>query len=95
MQQEEGLSSVNGHSELVAKLPKHVLVGTSTFPLSSSVQPLEVVIIPTAQTFCWNMLQQLRGKNCQGLLVSFQPDSNPVVSLEFNPFISCCPQFPS
>lgn len=41
------------------------------------------------QTSCWNMLEQLRRE----LSISTQPDSHPVVSLEYNPFISRCPQF--
>lgn len=56
-------------------------------------RPLEVVIIPTAQTSCWNMLEQLRGKSWHGLSISTQADSHPMVSSEYNPFISCCPQF--
>lgn len=44
------------------------------------------------QTSCWNMLKQLRGENWQVLSISTQPDGLPVVSSEYNPFISRCPQ---
>lgn len=71
-----------------------VLLGSNTFPLPSSVQSLEVVIITTAQTSCWNMLELLREKNWQGLSMFTQPDSHPVVSSEYNPFVSHCAQFP-
>lgn len=60
--------------------------GYNTFPLSSSVESLEVVIILTAQTSFRNTLEQVRGKNWQDFPISTQPDSHPVVSSEYNPF---------
>lgn len=69
---------------------EHVLLGTNTFPLSSSVQSLEVVIIITS---CRNMLGQLRGENWEVLSKFTQSDSHPAASSEYNPFISPCPQF--
>lgn len=43
---------------------------------------------------CSDMLEQVRGKNWQGPPISTQPDRHPVVSWEYNPLISRCPQFP-
>lgn len=63
-------------------------------PPSSSVPSLEVVIVPTVLTSCWNMQEQLRGRSWQSPAISTQPDSHPAVSSEYNPFISSCPQFP-
>lgn len=96
MVREKSLTScVNGDAEFYATLPKCymecVLLGTNTFPLSTRIQPLEVVIIPTAQASCWNMLEQLRGRAGKFFQYPLNQTANHVVSSEYNPFIFQCP----